>query len=249
MSPEVLQGLLRTQLGFDGLVITDALEMGAVLDTVGLEESAVRALMAGADAVCLGADLGAEPEAVASVHAAILDAVRSGRVEEGRLREAAARVGGVRMARPASGPPDTSAGREAAARALLVDGDVGVRAPALVVDLQSPASIAAGPARHGFGDAMRRNWPATAVVAVDEAATGPRDLLVEVNGRGLVVVVRDAHRHEWMRATAEALLADAGGVLVETGVPRWRSANASGYIATHGTGRVNLDAAAERLTG
>ena len=57
LSANVLAGLLRGELGFDGLVVTDALEMRAVADTVGVEESAVRALLAGADALCLGHDL------------------------------------------------------------------------------------------------------------------------------------------------------------------------------------------------
>ena len=57
LSRAVLAGLLRDELGFDGLVITDALEMRAVAGTVGAEEAAVRALAAGVDALCLGHDL------------------------------------------------------------------------------------------------------------------------------------------------------------------------------------------------
>jgi len=51
-----LIGMLRSQLGFAGLVLTDALEMQAISRTVGLEEGGVLALAAGADALCLGAD-------------------------------------------------------------------------------------------------------------------------------------------------------------------------------------------------
>jgi hypothetical protein len=59
--------------------------------------------------------------------------------------------------------------------------------------------------------------------------------------------VRDAHRHTWERVAAQALLEAApDGVLVEVGVPGWRP-DGVGYIATHGQGRVNLEAAAERL--
>ena len=59
LSAAHLTGLMRDELGFDGLVITDALEMGAVADTVGMEEGAVLALVAGADALCLGARIDA----------------------------------------------------------------------------------------------------------------------------------------------------------------------------------------------
>ena len=57
MSRAVLHDLLRRELGFRGLVVTDALEMKAISATVGVEEGAVRAIAAGADALCLGHDL------------------------------------------------------------------------------------------------------------------------------------------------------------------------------------------------
>ena len=57
LSRSIVTGLLREELGFAGCVITDALEMKAVSATVGIEESAVRALEAGADGLCLGADV------------------------------------------------------------------------------------------------------------------------------------------------------------------------------------------------
>src|SRR4029453_848686 len=76
LSPRILQELLREELGFAGVAITDALEMRAVSATVGIEEGAVRALAAGADALCLGAKV--DDRLVESTHAAILEAVTSG---------------------------------------------------------------------------------------------------------------------------------------------------------------------------
>src|SRR5205807_2520330 len=84
--------LLREELGFTGLVVTDALDMNAVSATVGMEQGAVLSLAAGADALCLGAGLDDTP--VASIHRAIVEAVRDGRLAEERLREAAGRVRG-----------------------------------------------------------------------------------------------------------------------------------------------------------
>jgi beta-N-acetylhexosaminidase len=53
LAPEVINGLLRTQIGFDGVVITDCLEMQAISAGVGIAEGAVRALQAGADIVLI----------------------------------------------------------------------------------------------------------------------------------------------------------------------------------------------------
>jgi beta-N-acetylhexosaminidase len=212
-------GLLRTELGFDGLVITDALEMRAISGTVGLEEGAVRALAAGADALCLGADVTLEQ--VKAVQGAIVR-----HVPEERLREAAARV--AETAAWASSPRphrDRESGREAAQRALRVEGEVKLSGEPLVIELRPKATIAAGEARHGLGGIQVR----------EGEQLPPLDDLGRV-----VVVVRDAHRHAWQRE-----LVPAGTVVVETGLPEWRPPQARGWIATYGAGRVNLEAAAE----
>jgi beta-N-acetylhexosaminidase len=117
-----------------------------------------------------------------------------------------------------------------------------------VIELSPTPSIAAGKAGHGLGESMRPRLPATEVVRLREAPRDTAALLDGQAGRQLVVAVRDAHRYAWQRAVAEALLERAGdGVLVETGLPCWRPEAAGGYVATHGSGRVNLDAAAALL--
>jgi beta-N-acetylhexosaminidase len=53
LAPEVINGLLRSRIGYDGVVITDCLEMQAISAGVGIAEGAVRALQAGADIVLI----------------------------------------------------------------------------------------------------------------------------------------------------------------------------------------------------
>ena len=69
VSPAVVQGLLRDVLGFDGVVIADALEMKGLSDSVGIERGAVLALEAGVDALLIGHDLG--EDAVEAVQRAL----------------------------------------------------------------------------------------------------------------------------------------------------------------------------------
>jgi beta-N-acetylhexosaminidase len=238
LSRRVIGDLLRGDLGFTGVVVTDALEMRAVSATVGAAEGAVQALEAGADALCLGHDL--RPKAI---HAAVVDAVRCGRLAENRVQEAAAKVAelGGSTLEPLTGARDV--GLEAARRALVVDGEITLRRPPLVIELTPESSIAAGQASNGLADALR----SAEVVRLHGAPLDARALLAENYGRQLVVVVRDAHRHAWERVAAQALLEAApDGVLVEVGVPVWRP-DGVGYVATHGQGRVNLVAAANRL--
>ena len=237
LSRALLDGLLRGELGFEGAIVTDALEMRAVSATVGVEEGAVRSLTAGGDALLLGHDLG--EESVAGVVAAVVAAVRDGRLSEERVAEAAARVAVLGCAADVASESDRAVGREAADRALFVDGAVRLAGAQLVVVLAPEPGVAAGPARHDLGDVL----PDAETVTLTGANGLP-----DVRGRQVVIVLRDAHRHEWQRAVAERLLADAdGAVVVETGIPLWRP-DAPGYLATHGAGRVNLQAAAQVLT-
>jgi len=234
VSRRILHGLLREELGFTGLVITDALDMKGVTATVGIE-AAARALAAGADALCLGAGLGPEP--VERVHRSIVEAVSTGRLPEERLAEAAGRVTDMAAAAgPRAGhAPGSGVGLEAARRALRVQGVVELTRPPLVVELRPEPSVAAGPARHSLGDVLG----AETVSPTEAPARGEQQI---------VLVLRDAHRHEWERDAAEQVLAGApDAVVVETGIPLWRPSRAAGYIATNGAGRVNLEAAAEVL--
>ena len=104
--------------------------------------------------------------------------------------------------------------------------------------MRPPASIAAGETGHGLADVME---------VAEAMVVREGDALPEPNGRPLVVVVRDAHRHEWERAAVERLLGRAPqAVVVETGLPLWQPEGAS-YVATYGGGRANLEAAVRAL--
>jgi beta-N-acetylhexosaminidase len=87
LSPAVVGGLLRDRLGFAGLVVTDALEMGAIAGAMSLPVAAERALAAGVDQLILG-----EHTAVPAVLDHLRRAVAAGRLDRARVREAFLRV-------------------------------------------------------------------------------------------------------------------------------------------------------------
>lgn len=84
VSRPVITGLLRKDLGFRGLVVTDSLAMGGIADTRDSAEASVQALLAGADVVLMPPDPAAAREG-------IMAAVHSGRLPLRRLQQAAAR--------------------------------------------------------------------------------------------------------------------------------------------------------------
>ena len=80
LSGEML-GILREELGYDGIIITDAMNMGAITDAYGSGESAVMAVQAGVDIVLMPADLAEAAEA-------LTEAIETGRISEERVNEA-----------------------------------------------------------------------------------------------------------------------------------------------------------------
>ena len=85
MSPTLVDGLLRRELGFDGLIFSDALQMGAVADRYEPGEAAVRAIEAGCDVALCPVDIG-------RAHAALLDALTHGRIKRERVDESVRRI-------------------------------------------------------------------------------------------------------------------------------------------------------------
>jgi beta-N-acetylhexosaminidase len=241
VSPAILEGLLREELRFDGLVVTDALEMRGLAESVGVEEGAVRALAAGADALCVGHDL--HEETVDALARAIAAAVSSGRLPLQRLEEAAARVRATARwgSTPnAEGAPPREIGVEAARRAIRIGANARVDRAPLVVELVPEANVAAGDLAHGLADL----WPDAIGVRLRETSPDLEAALAAGRDRPLVLVTRDAGRHEWQQALAWELLAlRPDTVVVETGLP----GGVPAAVETFGAGRVNLEAAVAGL--
>jgi beta-N-acetylhexosaminidase len=85
LSPAILTGLLRKQLGFKGIVVTDALEMGGIAKGFGAGEASVLALEAGADTLLMPSD----PDAAIR---AVLAAEQSGRITRQRVQESVVKI-------------------------------------------------------------------------------------------------------------------------------------------------------------
>ena len=136
--------------------------------------------------------------------------------------------------------------REAARRALRVVGDATLTEPPVVVELEPAPSMAAGPMPQGPGEWFRNVVP-EAVIVRPQNGLIETALAAAAAGRRLVIVTRDAHRHEWSRQVIEELVSRSeDAVFVELGLPYWHPGSGT-FVATYGAGRVNVEAAAEAL--
>ena len=267
VSGAALTGLLRGELGFTGVIVSDALEMRATRDMFGIPQAAVLAVGAGTDLLCLGRD-GSQGEYLA-VRAALVAAVRDGTLDGTRLEEAADRIaclrGGLARARPeqdgllggavtggalvAMTADGVGIGLAAARRALRVSGPRRMLSQPVIIEIEPRENIAAGRFGWGLGPwappgSVRR----VSVLGDGGVASDAAEILAAATGRSLAVVVRDAHRDQNTRSMVKALLATRPDlVLVEMGLPLWRPPEGTSYLATYGASRASAHAAAELL--
>lgn len=266
LSHRILTELLRQELAYDGLIVTDAIEMQGVRRTYGLGGATVRALAAGADAICVGGDNADEQTAIV-VRDAIVRAVRDGELSEERLRDAAVRVrrlgewatrvqtasGARQLADPVIGP--SAVGFDAARRALrMTRCDTGVSLPLAqaphVIEFAPPRNIAIGAETPwGVGAPLDDLMPGTTSMRLSaDDLGGLPDALARAEDRPLVLVARDVHRHAWLSDALERVLrVRPDAIVVEMGIPV--TVLGGVHIATYGATRACGQAAAELIAG
>ncbi|WP_433512591.1 glycoside hydrolase family 3 protein [Nonomuraea sp. CA-143628] len=248
LSRTVMTELLRGELGFDGMLVTDAIEMRAVAAMFEPGEIAVRALGAGVDAICVG--LSTE-RSLHDIRDAIVAAVQSGVLPEERLAEAAARVLALSgwyaqqsaLRDKARADVDESVGLEAARAALTVTGTATLTRPPLVVEVNTRFNKAVDPSTPtGITAALSTLLPGTTRIQME-----PEGELPPFDDRPVVLVVHDAARYPWVRETvARAVQMRPEVIVVDTGIPG--TPDGAAHLVTHGISRVSAQAAAEWLT-
>lgn len=90
LSQNIIVGLLREELGFQGLVITDALDMDAIDTVYSSGEAAIKAIHAGNDLILIGAHVGTQTQGNAIQ--TVVNAVRNGEISEARIDESLRRI-------------------------------------------------------------------------------------------------------------------------------------------------------------
>ena len=243
-SPAILTDLLRGEMGFDGVIVSDALDMVGASGEIGIPAAAVTALAAGCDLLCIGtANTDEQIEAIA---AAVEAAVDGGDLARSRVDDAATRVRGLAAqlrGQPAASALDSaSRGRVAGLDAPRVSSTFAITAGAATalerlrssgaapywVRLEPAANIAVGSAPWGPFAAGE-----TADATIEPGGT--LDLSAVPDGATLVIVGKDNHRHPWARAAIDGAR-ERGAIVVDMGWPDLDQPYAD--IATFGASRL-----------
>jgi beta-N-acetylhexosaminidase len=256
LSRRILTDLLRDELGYDGVVMSDGLDMHAISRTVGQAEGAVRAIAAGVDAVCIGGE-STGPEVVEQLVDSIGAAVRDGRLSVERLRDATRRLERLRAwtrgpaspaTPPGEGSPVDRPGEQAARRALDVHGVAPLDRAPLVLECHDEPTVAAGAVPWAIGQSLCERMPGTAVVALTSDQPDPLPALAQHRDRPVVLSVRGLARRPWQREVLAVVRARRRDVVVvEHDLPGDRGLLGGHHICTYSGSRVSADAAADVL--
>lgn len=247
MSAPVLDGVLREELGFGGVVVSDALDMAGASGRLGMAGAAVAALAAGADLLCLGTD--STREQVEQIVAAVVAAVGDGTLAEHRLMTASRRsreLAGRYPGPPAGTPPPTGSLAVVPPARIAASFAVSGRARELLaragrvvlVRLESVPNIAVGPGDWGPFAVLRGHE----VLTAEQALVATRDRLTSEDL--LVVVGRDNHLHPSSHETITALRTAHPATLVVDmgwGRPDAGTADVATYGASPAVGRALLE--------
>jgi beta-N-acetylhexosaminidase len=216
LSTSILQDVLREELRFEGVIVTDALDMKGASGQTGIPTAAVRSLNAGADLLCIGTD-NTDAE-LTEIEAAISAAIAAGSLAARRVDDAVGRNQALAraLATTAGAVPILEAAEprfplELAIAAFDVAEDLIVRPDRQIVAIETTANIAVGESPWGL-----------AATGADVFPIHQGDALPGRSPRGsqLVIVGKDNHRHAWVRELIDLARArDASTLVVDMGWP------------------------------
>ncbi len=213
MSRAVLNDLLREELGFSGVVVSDALDMAGASGTLGMAGAAVAALRAGCDLLCLGT--GNTDAQLADIEHAVSRAVAERTLASDRVQEATNRVQGLaaqlKAARQAAGQPPLGIAPSGPnlevelvhtfdVQPQAADWRLRAQGRYSVVRLEADPNIAVGSTPWG-------PFAAGAFTAQSVYLITPEQLELPSfqPGQPILVVGRDIHRHPFAREAVDQL--------------------------------------------
>ena len=277
LSRKVMTGLLRDEMGYDGLLLTDSLEMGALARSgYPVPAAAVASLAAGADLLCISHGFTVHRQ----VHAALVQAIERGEIPMARLDAAVRRIlkakdqyglldGSGRVAQAGGQGPAGVGGHEAASlsrrvseqaitvlrdrdRLLPLAGKGGDR-PLLVVELASRGDFVSGTLKPVVADHLVRVLQAEGLVLPEDIGDeNMGEVLRQARGKTVILAVANVARHPTEVDLVEALVeAQVPLVVITTAAPYDFAAmdRAGACIATYGSNPPVLEALAAVLLG
>lgn len=240
LSSKILRDYLRSELGFKGLIVTDALDMGAIGGPSKIHESALNALTAGADLLCFSG-MGDQSQFVVNSFEWIQSAFNRGEISEDSFIESSQRIGEIRVKNLESTKVEQNIDYKELISGFEVLGDVELSSSAInLVEIGTKPTIAAGDVSWGIHRELRSVGITCEIHASDAE---------NLASKKLVVAFRDAYRDGPLLATLNRLnqrFPDA--IFIDMGWPT-REFEPRNLIRAYGSSAIVSQAVAARIKG
>ncbi|WP_059103018.1 beta-N-acetylhexosaminidase [Shouchella shacheensis] len=265
LSEPVLTGILREELGFDGVIITDDMEMAAIVDNFGAEEAAVKSIQAGTDIVLVSHRLDRQKASIEAVK----EAVASGDISKERIDASVERILKAK-AKKTTGKPmirtpfvnethvpknvgtedHQQAAAEIARQAITLVQDNDDRLPVDATQTEDAFVVSAENA-DAFGKAIEAHGVKTTVqsTGTQPSESEVTEIVQAAAGHDLVVVGTSSQEHGKL---VEALETSGSNVIIvglDTPYDLRGFPDASTYLAAYGYQPASLEAAAASIFG
>jgi beta-N-acetylhexosaminidase len=269
LSPKVVDGLLRQELGYNGVIISDEMGMKAITEGFGPDESAVMAVQAGVDLVLMAGGF----EEQSTMYRALLEAVGNGTISEALINASVARILRLKqdlgLLEQPSLPPSASTGSQESAEGIAAICEKAVTlvknsddilplnaSSAEKVLLISPSILPSTESGTVLGDAFRKRGASGVEMVVDLGSMQSRTAVL-AQARQLAqdarwLLVGTWHADSWQaRLVADLLGLRKPLVVVAFGTPYDLAhfPNVSTYLAAYGWAEANVEAAAKVIFG
>ena len=240
LSSKILREYLRSELGFKGLIVTDALDMGAIGGPTKIHESALNALTAGADLLCFSG-MGDQSQFVMNSFDWIQSAFNRGEISEDSFIDSSQRIGEIRAKNLKGTKVEENIDYKELISGFEVLGDVELSSSAInLVEIGTKPTIAAGDVSWGIHRELRSVGITCEIHASDAE---------NLASKKLVVAFRDAYRDGPLLATLNRLnqrFPDA--IFIDMGWPT-REFEPRNLIRAYGSSAIVSQAVAARIKG
>jgi len=266
LSPRIIQGLLRDQMGYTGMVTTDCMEMKAVTNKYGPAESAILAANAGANIILFSHTR----EYQEQVYTALLDAAKSGRIPLSNIDYSVERIKGVKQRYPIKPQPPLTVIRQPnhletmkkAARAAIIPHRIApntipidTNASWALIEyashIEQPTLTPETPTQ--LANILQKHTPSLQSIWLDPKNPTPTQLTkakqLTNEAQYTILATRNAHITPNQQKTAEKLLENTTILLCLRNPYDADTLNCSTTLLTLGDSEPSLQAATDAVTG
>jgi len=96
LSKPVITGILREEMGFDGVIFSDDMQMSAIAGNYGFEEAVIGTVAAGVDVLAVGSNLAYDPEIAVKIVDILAAAVMAGQIDEAQIDASSRRIAALK---------------------------------------------------------------------------------------------------------------------------------------------------------